>query len=240
MTACRRSMARRSFPTTWTNGSGSLKPRSSASARAKRHAYDPDEIARGGPCRAVAGRRSPHRAWFHPSRGREARSEEAGDGETVIDGVRVNGDGEIIEDGDDAAAHNADDEDGGDDGTPLSDLLVRELTTHRTLRACGSPLASSRTWPDPPSPMLLPRRASIGGGDAICLDIRTVSPPLGGHADGIEDTGQAAKALADRHAGWAADTLRDVADLCGASSPGWTMQASWRCSRIAPRRPLTR
>ncbi len=42
-------------------------------------------------------------------------AEEASDGEAVIDGVRVNGDGEIIEDGDDAAAHNADDEDAGDD-----------------------------------------------------------------------------------------------------------------------------
>jgi ParB family chromosome partitioning protein len=33
-------------------------------------------------------------------------------------------------------------------------------------------------------------------------------------ADGIEDTA-AAKALADRHAGWAADMPRDVADLWG-------------------------
>ena len=51
-----------------------------------------------------------------------------------------------------------------------------------------------------------------GGVEAHCLEIRPTSNYLAGHADGIEDTA-AAKMLADRHAGWAADMPRDVADL---------------------------
>ena len=50
------------------------------------------------------------------------------------------------------------------------------------------------------------------GGEASCLEIRLTSAYLASHADGIEDT-PAAKALADRHAGWASDMPRDVADL---------------------------
>ncbi len=53
-----------------------------------------------------------------------------------------------------------------------------------------------------------------GGGDAHCLEIRPTSSYLASHADGIEDTA-AAKALEDRHAGWAADMPRDVAELWG-------------------------
>jgi ParB family chromosome partitioning protein len=49
-------------------------------------------------------------------------------------------------------------------------------------------------------------------GDAHCLDIRPNSAHLASHADGIEDTA-AAKVVADRHAGWAADMPRDVANL---------------------------
>jgi ParB family chromosome partitioning protein len=61
--------------------------------------------------------------------------------------------------------------------------------------------------------MRSPRRPSIAAADAHCLEIRPTATPRG-HADGIEDTA-AAKALADRHAGWAADMPRDVADLWG-------------------------
>ena len=47
-----------------------------------------------------------------------------------------------------------------------------------------------------------------------CLELRPVSAHLGGYAGGIEDTA-AGKRLADRHARWAADMPRDVADLWG-------------------------
>jgi hypothetical protein len=62
--------------------------------------------------------------------------------------------------------------------------------------------------------MRSPRRPSIAAWTPIASKSGPTSAHLGGHADGIEDTA-AAKALADRHAGWAADMPRDVADLWG-------------------------
>ncbi len=122
--------------------------------------------------------------------------------------MRVNDDGEVIEDSSEGAH---DDEDVEKDGTPLSDILVRDLTAHRTL---GLRLALGE---QPDMALIavthaLAAQTFYRGGDAHCLDIRPNSAHLASHADGIEDTA-AAKALADRHAGWAADMPRDVADL---------------------------
>ncbi len=185
---------------------------------ALRHAYDPDEIARGGVFVVLSpdGEARIERGFIR-TEDEKPEPQEAEDGETVIDGVRINGDGEIIEDGDEeedsAAAQDAEDEDAEDDGKPLSDLLVRDLTAHRTL---GLRL----TLGEQPDMALIAVTHALAaqtfyrGVDAHCLDIRPVSSSLAGHADGIEDTA-AAKALADRHAGWAADMPRDVADLWG-------------------------
>jgi ParB family chromosome partitioning protein len=182
---------------------------------AKRHAYDPDEIARGGVFVVLSpdGEARIERGFIR-SEDEKPETEDASDGETVIDGVRVNGDGEVIEDGeggDGAFVPDTEDEDAEDDSTPLSDLLIRDLTAHRTL---GLRLALGE---QPDFALIavthgLAAQTFYRGGDAHCLDIRPVSPSLGGHADGIEDTAPA-KALADRHAGWAADMPRDVADL---------------------------
>ena len=104
-------------------------------------------------------------------------------------------------------------EDAEEDGKPLSDILVRDLTAHRTL---GLRLALGEQ-PDMALTAVthaLAAQTFYRGVDAHCLEIRPISASLGGHADGIEDTA-AAKALADRHAGWAADMPRDVADLWG-------------------------
>jgi ParB family chromosome partitioning protein len=184
----------------------------------KRHAYDPDEIARAGVFVVLN-----HNGTARIERGfirseDEAPEPEAEDGEAVIDGVRVNGDGEIIEDGEHdedgnhVSALEAEDEDAGDDGKPLSDSLIRDLTARRTL---GLRLALG----EQPDMALIAVTHTLaaqtfyrGGGDAHCLDIRPTSSALASHADGIEDTA-AAKALEDRHAGWAADMPRDVADL---------------------------
>jgi len=135
----------------------------------------------------------------------------------VIDGVRVNGDGEIIEDGDHDEDGNAvsaletEDDDVGDAGKPLSDLLVRDLTSHRTL---GLRLALGE---QPDMALIavthaLAAQTFYRGVEAACLEIRPTSSFLASHADCIEDTA-AGKALADRHAGWAADMPRDVGDL---------------------------
>ena len=181
---------------------------------ALRHAYDPDDIARGGIFAVLNhdGTARIERGFIRPE-DEKPEPEEAEGGETVIDGVRVNGDGEIIEDGDRVSALDTEDEDAGDEGKPLSDLLVRDLTAHRTL---GLRL----TLGEQPDMALIAVTHALAvqtfyrGVDATCLDIRPTCSHLGGHADGIEDTA-AAKALADRHAGWAADMPRDVADLWG-------------------------
>ena len=181
---------------------------------AKRHAYDLDDITRSGVFVVLDhdGGARIERGFVRPE-DEKPEAEEASDGETVIDGVRVNADGEVVEDGDHAAAHDAEEEDAEEDGKPLSDILVRDLTAHRTL---GLRLALGEQ-PDMALTAVthaLAAQTFYRGVDAHCLEIRPISASLGGHADGIEDTA-AAKALADRHAGWAADMPRDVADLWG-------------------------
>jgi ParB family chromosome partitioning protein len=184
---------------------------------ALRHAYDPDDIARGGVFVVLDhdGRVRIERGFIR-SEDEKPEAEDASEGETVIDGVRVNGDGEVIEDGEDgdgASAPDTEDEDAEDDGKPLSDILIRDLTAHRTL---GLRLALGE---QPDMALIavthaLAAQTFYHAGDAHCLDIRPNSAHLASHADGIEDTA-AAKALADRHAGWAGDMPRDVADLWG-------------------------
>ncbi|WP_142847999.1 ParB/RepB/Spo0J family partition protein [Telmatospirillum sp. J64-1] len=188
----------------------------------KRYDYDPDEIARGGVLVVLNhnGNARIERGFIRPEdEAPEPEEDESGDDETVIDGVRVNGDGEIIgEDGehDEGGNHVSalGDEEREEDGKPLSDSLIRDLTAHRTLAlrlALGEQTDMALIAV---THALAAQTFYRGGGDAHCLEIRPISASLGGHADGIEDTA-AAKALADRHAGWAADMPRDVADLWG-------------------------
>ncbi|MEN5300294.1 ParB N-terminal domain-containing protein [Brucella sp. TWI559] len=187
-----------------------------------RHAYDADEIARGGMFVILShdGEARIERGFIRAEDEKPEPEEDAdGEGGGVIDGVRVNGDGEIIEDGDRDEDGNAvsaletEDEDTGDAGKPLSDLLIRDLTSHRTL---GLRLALGE---QPDMALIavthaLAAQTFYRGVDAACLEIRPTSSFLASHADGIEDTA-AGKALADRHAGWAADMPREVADLWG-------------------------
>jgi ParB family chromosome partitioning protein len=186
---------------------------------AKRHAYDPDDIARGGVYVVLShdGEARIERGFIRPE-DEQPEPEEAEDGETVIDGVRVNGDGEVIEDsehedGDHVSALDAEGEEAEEDGKPLSDLLIRDLTAHRTL---GLRVALGE---QPDIALIavthaLAAQTFYRGAEAHVLEIRPNSPHLAGHADGIEDTA-AAKTLADRHEAWASDMPRDVADLWG-------------------------
>ncbi len=186
---------------------------------ALRHAYDSDEIAGGGVFVVLshAGEARIERGFVRPE-DEAPKPEEAEDGETVMAGVRVNGDGEIIEDSEQDEDHISDlepeDEDVEEDGKPLSDALVRDLTAHHTM-------ALRLALGEQPDMALIAVTHTLaaqtfyrGAGEAHCLDIRPTSNYLAAHADGIEDTAEA-KALADRHAGWAADLPREVADLWG-------------------------
>lgn len=184
---------------------------------ALRHAYRPDHIARGGIFVVLShdGEARIERGFIRPEDEAPEPEEPAAseDGGTVIDGVRVNGDGEVIAHGehDEGGNHGSEREEAEEDGKPLSDLLIRDLTAHRTL---GLRLALG----EQPGMALIAVTHALAaqtfyrGVETHVLEIRPSSPHLGGHADGIEDTAPA-KALADRHAGWASDMPRDVAEL---------------------------
>ncbi|SIT13415.1 ParB/RepB/Spo0J family partition protein [Insolitispirillum peregrinum] len=175
---------------------------------AKRHAYDVDEIARGGVFVILN-----HDGAARIERGFIRAEDEAPRPEDV-EGTTITEDGEIVGEGDGEDAElQPDDEDAGDAGKPLSDLLIRDLTAHRTL---GLRLALGEQ-PDMALVAVVHALAAqifYRGGEASCLEIRLTSAFLASHADGIEDS-PAAKALADRHAEWASDMPRDVADLWG-------------------------
>lgn len=180
---------------------------------ALRHAYDPDDIARGGVFVVLNhdGTARIERGFVRaedekPEPDVEAKAEANGEGYSVTE------DGEIIEDGDEdrVPALETEEED-TDDGKPLSDLLIRDLTAHRTL---GLRLALGE---QPDMALIavthaLAAQTFYRAAEAHCLDIRPSSTYLGGHADGIEDTA-AGKALADRHEAWAADMPREVSEL---------------------------
>ncbi|MER9455566.1 ParB/Srx family N-terminal domain-containing protein [Mesorhizobium sp. M0478] len=179
---------------------------------ALRHAYDPDIVSRGGVFVVLS-----HDGTARIERGFiRAEDEQAGsEAETRPEGedYAANDDGEIIQDGNGSESVGGNDEEAEDDGKPLSDLLIRDLTAHRTL---GLRLALGEQ-PDIALVAVthtLAAQTFYQGAEAHCLEIRPTSVYLAGHADGIEDTA-AGKALADRHAGWAADMPRDVADLWG-------------------------
>ncbi|RWP10647.1 ParB/RepB/Spo0J family partition protein [Mesorhizobium sp.] len=179
---------------------------------ALRHAFDPDIVSRGGVFVVLShdGAARIERGFIR-AEDEQARPEEETrpDGEDYV----VNDDGEIIEDVSGSDSDGGSDEEAEDDGKPLSDLLIRDLTAHRTL---GLRLALGE---QPEIALVavthtLAAQTFYQGAEAHCLEIRPTSVYLAGHADGIEDTA-AGKALADRHAEWAADMPRDVADLWG-------------------------
>jgi ParB family chromosome partitioning protein len=181
---------------------------------ALRHAYDPDDIGRGG---VFVVLNHDGTARIEPGfiRPEDEKPEPELEAEADSEGDTVSEDGEIIEDGDEdrVSASDTGDDEAEEDGKPLSDLLIRDLTAHRTL---GLRLALGE---QPDMALIAVTHTLVAqtfyrGVDAHCLDIRPASATLASHADGIEDTA-AGKALADRHAAWAADLPRDVADLWG-------------------------
>ncbi|AWC20960.1 plasmid partitioning protein [Aminobacter sp. MSH1] len=179
---------------------------------ALRHAYVPDDIARGGVFVVLShdGTARIERGFI---RAEDEQPELEAKTQSEGEGYSINGDGEITEAGTGSDPDDGSDEEAEDDGKPLSDLLVRDLTAHRTL---GLRLALGEQ-PDIAVIAVthtLAAQTFYQGAEAHCLEIRPTSTYLAGHAAGIEDTA-AGKALADRHSGWATDMPRDVADLWG-------------------------
>ena len=177
---------------------------------AKRLAYDPADIARCGAfvilnhdgtlriergfVRAEDEKQEPD---AHEVSGEGEGGEASDDG-----GCGPNGSGDESVDGEDEEA---------DDEKPLSDILIRDLTAHRTL---GLRLAL-REQPEIAIVAVthaLSAQIFYRGADAHVLELRPNSTYLASHADGIEDT-KAGKVWADHHARWAAQMPRDVSGL---------------------------
>lgn len=179
---------------------------------AKRQAYDPADIARCGAFVILN-----HDGTVRIERGFVRAEDEKPEPEAHA----VTGEGEGGDTVDEAGGTfpngvawgeslDGEDED-ADDHKPLSDILIRDLTAHRTL---GLRLALS----EQPEVAIVAVTHALSaqifyrGADAHVLDIRPVSTMLAAHADGIDDT-KAGKAWADRHARWAAQMPRDVSGL---------------------------
>ena len=178
---------------------------------AKRMAYDPADIARCGAFVILN-----HDGTVRIERGFVRAEDEKpepgthdvsgqGEGAEVSDddgGTGPNGAGGESVDGEDEDA---------DDHKPLSDILIRDLTAHRTL---GLRLALS----EQPEVAIVAVTHALSAqifyrdADVHVLDIRPTSTYLASHADGIEDT-KAGKAWQDCHARWAAQMPRDVSEL---------------------------
>ena len=179
---------------------------------AKRQAYDPGDVARGGAFVILN-----HDGMVRIERGFVRAEDEKPEPEACDVGSEGEGGDTINEDGGTVRGGEAGDErlDGededADDHKPLSDILIRDLTAYRTL---GLRLALSEQ-PDVAIVAVthaLSAQIFYRGADAHVLDIRPASTLLASHADGIEDT-KAGKAWADLHARWAALMPRDVTDL---------------------------
>lgn len=178
--------------------------------KAKRQAYDPDYIARGGAFVILN-----HDGTARVERGFIRTEDEKPQGETEQPGDASESAGaesggcRLAEEGEREADQSSADEEEND--SPLSDILVRDLTAHRTL---GLRLNLSE---QPEVAIVTVTHALAAqifylGAEAHVVDIRPVNTVLASHADGIEDT-PAGKAWADRHANWARQMPRDVINL---------------------------
>ncbi|GIQ78255.1 DNA-binding protein [Bradyrhizobium sp. RD5-C2] len=175
---------------------------------AKRQAYDPADVARGGAFVSLN-----HDGSVRIERGFVRPGDEKPEAET---GSVSDAEARDMEDreGEEAALDREDGEgaaDEEDEHQPLSDALVRDLTAHRTL---GLRLNLSEQ-PDVAIVAVthaLAAQIFYVGAAAHVVGIQPVKTDLAAHADGIEDT-PAGKAWSDRHANWARQMPKDVGAL---------------------------
>jgi ParB family chromosome partitioning protein len=175
----------------------------------KRQAYDPDDVARGGAFVILNhdGAVRIERGFIRPA-DEKPQSEAEQTAEASVAGDPEEAEDQAAQDENGEGAGAADEE---EDDFPLSDVLVRDLTAHRTL---GLRLNLSEQPEVAIVAVIHALAAQIFylGADAHVVGIQPIRTDLAGHADGIEDT-PAGKAWADRHANWARQIPRDVTSL---------------------------
>ena len=177
---------------------------------AKRLAYEPADIARCGAF-VILNHDGTVRIERGFVRAEDEKSESVPQNASSEDGQPVDEHGASNPNRETGSEHSEKEDEDTDDGKPLSDILIRDLTAHRTL---GLRLALSE---QPEVAVVavthaLSAQIFYRGADAHVIDLRPASTMLASHADGIEDT-KAGKAWADHHARWAAQMPRDVSDL---------------------------
>jgi ParB family transcriptional regulator, chromosome partitioning protein len=176
---------------------------------AKRHAYDPDDVAGGGAFVILShdGTVRIERGFIRPEDEKpKAEAEQAG--ETSAAGEAEGGDRQELQDGNGEGESVTDDE---DDDRPLPDSLVRDLTAHCTL-GLRLNLIEQPEIAIVAVTHALSAQIFYLGADARVVGIQPIKTDLAAHADGIDDT-VAGKAWADRHANWARQMPRDVTAL---------------------------
>ena len=175
---------------------------------AKRQAYDPGDVARGGAFVILNhdGTIRIERGFIRPEDDK-SHAEAGQDGDGQAPDEEGGGDDQATRDGEGEEGENEEE----DEEQKLSDTLVRDLTAHRTL---GLRLNLSEQ-PDVAIVAVthaLAAQIFYIGANAHVVGIQPVKTDLATHAVGIEDT-PAGKAWSDRHANWARQMPRDVAKL---------------------------
>jgi ParB family chromosome partitioning protein len=194
---------------------------------AKRQAYDPGDVARGGAFVILNhdGTVRIERGFIRP--GDEKSPAEAGrEGDAEAPDDEGGGDDQATLDGEGEEEKNEEEE----EEQTLSDTLIRDLTAHRTL---GLRLNLSEQ-PDVAivaATHALAAQIFYVGANAHVVGIQPVKTDLATHAPGIEDT-PAGKAWSDRHANWARQ-MPGTSPSCGNSWPNSITTVAWRRSRIA-------
>lgn len=178
---------------------------------ALQEAYLADDIARGGVFVSLA-----HDGTVNITRGLIRPEDEVPEAEDdAADAPEADGEADgFARDGTEAnPAPDADDDGEGDvaEDVPLSDLLLRDLTTHRTL-ALRYALAEQ---PELAARFLVHKLTLdtfYSQRSVTCLDITARRAPIEHFADGLDETPTAA-ALNTRHEAWAEGLPEDPRDL---------------------------
>lgn len=175
---------------------------------AKRSAFDPEVIARGGAFVTLTNAGDVQIVRGYVRAEDEPKAEPEPEDEIGPDDLSE--DGEPDAESEDIGETDSED---ADPGKPISDALIRDLTAHRTL---GLRLAV-----DAKAGMALialthamVAQLFYRNIDGFCLEIRVTSPDLRNDAEGIAMTG-AGERMAERTDHWAQRLPSDVADLWG-------------------------